>query len=114
MPEKGEVIGGAPLTAAYILAAAHPSLPNGIAVKSYPFAAADVGNVLNATGFGGTPNALAIVDMQSTTQGFLPPRMTTTQRNAINSPPEGLVIYNLTTHKLNVFTGSVWEQVTSA
>jgi hypothetical protein len=65
--------------------------------------------------FGGvnaSPHASAQVDVQSTTRGFLPPRMTTAQRNAIVAPAEGLMIYNLTTHKLNVFT-TVWEQVTS-
>lgn len=48
----------------------------------------------------------------STTQGFLPPKMTTTQRDAIVGPVAGLMIYNTTTNKLNVFT-TVWEQVTS-
>jgi len=66
----------------------------------------------NAIGIGGTPNASAKLDVSSTAKGFLPPRMTTTQRDAISSPAEGLVIYNLTTHKLNVFT-TVWEAVTS-
>lgn len=62
---------------------------------------------------GGTSGvASAILDVQSTTQGVLFPRMTTTQRDAIASA-EGLVIYNLTTHKLNVYTGSAWEAVTS-
>lgn len=58
-------------------------------------------------------NASAILEADSTTLGFLPPRMTTTQRNAISSPAEGLVVYNTTTHKLNVYTGSTWEAVTS-
>jgi len=40
-----------------------------------------------------TPAASAIVDITSTTQGFLPPRMTQAQRNAISSPAEGLMIY---------------------
>lgn len=57
--------------------------------------------------------ASALFEMSSTTQGFLPPRMTTTQRDAISSPAEGLVIYNTSTHKLNVFT-TAWEAVTSA
>ncbi len=57
--------------------------------------------------------ASAVLSADSTTQGFLPPRMTTTQRDAITSPAEGLVIYNLSTHKLNVFTTG-WEQITSA
>lgn len=58
-------------------------------------------------------NAKAILDLTSTTLGFLPPRMTGTQRDAITAPPEGLVIYNTSTHKLNVFTTG-WEAVTSA
>lgn len=62
---------------------------------------------------GGTLSSKALIDLQSTTKGFLPPRMTTTQRDAITSVPEGLVVYNTTTHKLNVFT-TAWEAVTSA
>lgn len=62
---------------------------------------------------GGTLDDSAIVELSSTTKGFLPPRMTTTQRNAISSPAAGLMIYNTTTNKLNVYT-TTWEQVTSA
>lgn len=40
-----------------------------------------------------TPNAAALVDITSTTKGLLLPRMTKTQRDAIASPPDGLVIY---------------------
>lgn len=53
-----------------------------------------------------SPNASSIVDISSTTGGFLPPRMTTTQRDAISSPAAGLVIYNTTTSKLQVYTTS--------
>lgn len=60
-------------------------------------------------GIGGTPNAHAILDLQSTTQAFIPPRMTTTQRNAIPSPVEGMVIYNLTTHGLSTYNGTTWS-----
>ena len=59
-------------------------------------------------------DASAIVDIQSVTRGAVLPRMTSTQRDAIANPVEGLEIYNLTTHKKNVFTGSAWEAVTSA
>jgi hypothetical protein len=63
---------------------------------------------------GTTTNAASsILTMESTTQGFLPPRMTTTQRNAIASPATGLVVYDNTLNKLSVFTGLVWETVTS-
>lgn len=56
----------------------------------------------------------AALEVVSTTLGFLPPRMTTTQRDAISSPATGLMIYNTTTNKLNVYTGSGWEAITSA
>ena len=58
------------------------------------------------------PNAAALLDVSTTTKGFLPPRMTTTQRDAITTPPAGLMVYNTTTNKLNVFT-TVWEAITS-
>lgn len=57
--------------------------------------------------------ASAALAVTSTTQGFLPPRMTTTQRDAIASPADGLIIYNTTTHKLNVRENGVWRVVTT-
>jgi hypothetical protein len=59
-----------------------------------------------------TPNASAILDISSTTLGFLPPRMTTTQKNAISSPAAGLVVYDTTLAKLCVYT-TAWETITS-
>lgn len=41
------------------------------------------------------------------------PQMTTTERGSF-FPPKGTVIYNTTTNKLNFYTGSAWEAVTSA
>lgn len=71
----------------------------------------DAGN--DSIGMGtATPNANAILDLTSTTKTFMPPRMTTTQRNAVSSPTAGMVIYNSTTNKLNVYT-TAWEAVTS-
>jgi hypothetical protein len=52
--------------------------------------------------------ASAILQADSTTKGFLPPRMTTTQKNAIASPAEGLVVMDITTHKLCVYDGTSW------
>lgn len=46
--------------------------------------------------------------------GFALPQYTTTARNAIASPVEGMLIYNTTTHKLNVRVAAAWEAVTSA
>lgn len=65
--------------------------------------------VLGAT----TADASAKLEIVSTTQGLLLPRMNTTQRDAIGSPAAGLLIYNTTTGKINVRGASAWETVTS-
>jgi hypothetical protein len=64
-------------------------------------------------GYVATINTSAVLQAESTTQGFLPPRMTTTQRNAIASPAAGLVVYDNTLNKLCVRTASAWETITS-
>jgi hypothetical protein len=56
--------------------------------------------------------ASAILQADSTTKGFLPPRMTTTQKNAIATPAAGLVVYDTTLNKLCVYT-TAWETITS-
>lgn len=55
----------------------------------------------------------AQLDVSSTTKGFLLPRMTTTQKNAISSPASGLMVYDTTLSKLCVYTGAAWETITS-
>jgi hypothetical protein len=55
----------------------------------------------------------SILQADSTTQGFLPPRMTTTQKNAIASPASGLVVYDTTLGKLCVRGAAAWETITS-
>ena len=68
----------------------------------------------NSVGIGiATPAASAKLDITSTTKGVLFPRMTTTQKNAISSPAEGLVLYDTDLKKLCVYTGSAWETITS-
>lgn len=41
-----------------------------------------------------TPNASSVLDISSTTQGMLAPRMTTVQRNAIATPADALLVYD--------------------
>lgn len=53
--------------------------------------------------------ASAQVQGDSTTQGWLPPRMTTAQRDAISSPADGLMIFNTTTGNYNFYNGTVWQ-----
>jgi len=55
--------------------------------------------------------ASAQFQIDSTTTGFLPPRMTTTQKNAIASPAAGLVVYDSTTNKLCCYNGSTWNDL---
>ncbi|OCB76906.1 hypothetical protein [Flavobacterium crassostreae] len=43
-----------------------------------------------------TPDPSAVLELSSTTQGLLTPRMTTTQRTAIASPANGLMVYDTT------------------
>lgn len=59
------------------------------------------------------PNANAILDVSSTTKAFMPPRMTTTQKNAIASPTAGMVVFDSDLMKLCVYT-TTWETITSA
>ena len=50
----------------------------------------------------------AVLELSSTTQGFLPPRMSTDQRTAITNKVEGLTIWNTTNKQLEVYDGSYW------
>lgn len=70
-------------------------------------AGAQVG--INTTGE--DPNPHAILDVSSSVKGFLPPRMTTSERNEISGNiPAGLMIYNTTTNCLNFYNGSSWQE----
>jgi len=60
-----------------------------------------------------SPNASAILDVQSTTKGVRMPNMTTTQKNAISSPAAGLMVFDTTLAKLCVYSGSAWQTITS-
>ena len=57
---------------------------------------------------GSTANSSAILDVSSTTKGFLPPRMTPAERDLIDSPAAGLTIYNTTLKSVQVFNGTAW------
>jgi hypothetical protein len=61
-----------------------------------------------------TPDASAQFDIASTTKGFLFPRMTNTQRSAITSPAEGLLIYNTTNKGVAYRDGTNWGYLSGA
>jgi hypothetical protein len=81
-------------------------------VKNAVFANMFAINYLGQTSLGtASPNASAQLQIDSTTRGFLPPRMTTTQKNAISSPASGLVVYDTTTNKLCCYNGTSWNDL---
>jgi hypothetical protein len=55
-----------------------------------------------------------LLQLNSTTKGFLAPRMSLTQRNAITSPANGLLIYNISTNDYNFFNGVVWKSISNS
>ena len=66
----------------------------------------------NSVGIGTqSPHASAILDVSSTTKGFLAPRTTTVQRSAIASPAKGLLVYDTDLNSLYHYNGSAWAAV---
>ena len=59
-----------------------------------------------------SPSASAGLEVSSTTQGFLQPRLTTTQMNAISTPATGLSVFNTTDSVEYVYRGTVggWQK----
>ena len=68
---------------------------------------------INPTGAAAHPSAA--LDVSSTTQGLLPPRMTATQRNAILNPATGLVVFctncGINGGELEVFAAGIWRNM---
>jgi len=61
-----------------------------------------------------SPNFTAILDITASAKGLIVPRMTTTQRGAINSPNAGLLIYNTTTNALEIAnSSSLWVNLST-
>ncbi len=68
--------------------------------------------VLAQTGLGtANPSGSALLDVHSTTKGFLTPRMTSLQRSAIVNPATGLFIYNLDLHCFEYYNGADWSNI---
>jgi endosialidase-like protein len=106
-------MGGDSNTATYISSYYNVALATGAADPT----SSSVRLFITQTGLVGigttSPNASALLDVYSTTKGILPPRVTTTQRDAISSPAAGLTVYNSTTGVLNVYNGSAWVAANS-
>ncbi len=58
-----------------------------------------------------SPAESAGLDVKFDNKGFLPPRMTTPQMNAIPNPEEGLIVYNTSLHSLAIYNGTGWKSL---
>ncbi|MBU0765652.1 MAG: immunoglobulin domain-containing protein [Bacteroidetes bacterium] len=59
---------------------------------------------------GSPPDASAMLDVSSTTQGMLIPRMSEAERELIGSPAEGLIIYITDCDCYNFYNGTNWME----
>jgi hypothetical protein len=105
---------------------------NTLTSSQYAFIAGSNGSVLSSGAINGgvfgnnnggkvadssiaTPQvASAVLEVSSTTRGFLPPRMTDAQRAAIASPAEGLLVYNTDNHAVAYRDGTNWGYLCGA
>jgi hypothetical protein len=62
--------------------------------------------VFSNTTIGPVADTSSVMEIRSTDRGFLPPRMTTTQKNAIAAPAAGLVVYDTTLNQLCTYDGT--------
>jgi len=60
---------------------------------------------------GQAPDSSAAFEVRSQTGGFLVPRLTTTERNAIQSPTIGLQVYNTETDCIDIYFPTGWRGV---
>lgn len=62
-----------------------------------------------------TPDASSVFDVTSTTKGMLTPRMTTSEKNSISSPADGLLVYDTDIKSFCYYnsTSSVWVKIST-
>ncbi len=61
-----------------------------------------------------SPDPSAMLDVKSPEKGILIPRMKTIDRDAIGSPANGLMIYNIDENAFNFFNGTSWIKITAS
>ena len=86
----------------------NPTLTGTVGFTHYAIQTTSGGAYINTT----TPQASACLQADSTTQGFLPPRMTNAERAAITTPAIGLMVYCTdATEGLYVYKSTGWTFV---
>ena len=75
-----------------------------ISAGSVTIASAQVSQKIGSNPF--NISSSAALEIESTTKGFLPPRMTDVERNAIVAPATGLIIYNTVSNLLEINIGT--------
>ena len=58
-----------------------------------------------------SPDTSAILDVSSTEQGMLLPRMTSPEREAINNPAQGLIVYDNESQSFWFYENSQWNEI---
>ena len=53
-------------------------------------------------------NSSACLQADSTSRGFLPPRMTTAQKLAIGTPANGLMVFDTSLNQMSYYNGVTW------
>lgn len=61
-----------------------------------------------------TPDPSSILQLQSTNKGFLLPRMTAGQRLGITSPANGLLVYDIDSASIFMYSPSTWKKIAAA
>ncbi len=84
----------------------HFALLFSLVISSCSLFAQNPGMAINTTALPADPSAM--LDVSSNQSGMLVPRMSTTERDAISAPAEGLFIFNTDSKCFNVFKNSAW------
>jgi len=88
--------------------------PRIILVSSFVFIVFAVNGQLKLGDNLDTRNGSSLLEMESDSLVFVPPRMTSTERDAINSPLTGAVIYNTQDSCLQAYNGAEWYCVSAS
>ena len=59
----------------------------------------------------GVADSTSMLEVKSTTKGFLPPRMTEAQRDSINNPTAGLIIYCSDCLEMQIYNDTAWTNM---